>query len=422
MSLGGFAQGLATSFQRAEDRYQDKKARQEARAERQASQAAGQAFTMKMYTQRQRDDETKRIRDTKSYLDSVFGTDEEGKLLTASMLNMGLDASKAVIDRYETAIKGTGIDIKTLLKATNPEGTENNYQLPKFDDIQKHLVDARMGKKVDADFRLPTFTRGEIPTFAKQITGLDSLVTDDAIESLGNIEIAMNTAQANMQIGTPNERKTAKSTYELLQKMQGEEQDKVKALTGLTDVEKASMYSLTDTKTKNFKDQLFGRFQKTIKNARGEVKTVLEGNVTEILDTYRYGYENHESLTNDFRGNPSMYAISSNSFNGLYVVAGNKVLRDETAKKVNEITSKKMKDGTFQTVPQVRVDVDNYAEQAEILKNLNKGDVIRPTIMENGTLIGLPYHIISKLDRSATNNSGISTYKYMTKISTVYNK
>jgi len=106
----------------------------------------------------------------------------------------------------------------------------------------------------------------------------------------------------------------------------------------------------------------------------------------------------------------------------LYVVAGNKVLRDETAKKVNEITSKKMKDGTFQTVPQVRVDVDNYAEQAEILKNLNKGDVIRPTIMENGTLIGLPYHIISKLDRSATNNSGISTYKYMTKISTVYNK
>ena len=30
MSLGGFAQGLATSLQRAEDRYQDKKAREEA--------------------------------------------------------------------------------------------------------------------------------------------------------------------------------------------------------------------------------------------------------------------------------------------------------------------------------------------------------------------------------------------------------
>ena len=39
MSLGGFASGLATAFQRAEDRYQDKKAREEARAEARLARA-----------------------------------------------------------------------------------------------------------------------------------------------------------------------------------------------------------------------------------------------------------------------------------------------------------------------------------------------------------------------------------------------
>ena len=54
MSLGGFAQGLATAFQRAEDRYQDEKARKEARAERKLAMSMQNAFTEKMYDRRER--------------------------------------------------------------------------------------------------------------------------------------------------------------------------------------------------------------------------------------------------------------------------------------------------------------------------------------------------------------------------------
>ena len=78
MSLGGFAQGLATAFQRAEDRYQDEKARKEARAERKLAMSMQNAFTEKMYERRERDAQKKELRDTFNFLQSTFGPDDPG--------------------------------------------------------------------------------------------------------------------------------------------------------------------------------------------------------------------------------------------------------------------------------------------------------------------------------------------------------
>ena len=76
MSLGGFAQGLATAFQKAEDRYQDKIEREQARADRLAAQTAGHAFTEKMYKLRREDDYRDKIADRYAQLSGLFGSDE----------------------------------------------------------------------------------------------------------------------------------------------------------------------------------------------------------------------------------------------------------------------------------------------------------------------------------------------------------
>ena len=102
MSLGGFAQGLATAFQRAEDRYQEKKAREEARADAKLARAAQNAFAEKMYERRERDAYKKELRDTYGYLQATFGTDEEGRRLTAAFLPMGASA-KDVIKQYQAS-------------------------------------------------------------------------------------------------------------------------------------------------------------------------------------------------------------------------------------------------------------------------------------------------------------------------------
>ena len=72
MSLGGFAQGLATAFQRAEDRYQDRIEREQARADRLAAQTAGFQFQEKMYKRRQEDAYKEKISERFAGLQSIF--------------------------------------------------------------------------------------------------------------------------------------------------------------------------------------------------------------------------------------------------------------------------------------------------------------------------------------------------------------
>ena len=241
MSLGGFAQGLATAFQRAEDRYQDEKARKEARAERKLAMSMQNAFTEKMYERRERDAQKKELRDTFNFLQSTFGTDEQGKRLTAGFLGMG-KAAKDVISGYQSAVKGTGIDFRSLIEVSNPEGATENYQVPKFDDIMKQLLDQRFGKAETASgFLLPTIKMGALPDPAPEIKGLEGLGSDDPFEAMINIDLAIKQAKANIDIGNPNVKRTNKAKLKVLEELYAAEKTKAGNLTGTGELEKASM-------------------------------------------------------------------------------------------------------------------------------------------------------------------------------------
>ena len=144
MSLGGFAQGLATSLQRAEDRYQDKKAREEARAEARLARAANQAFTEKMYTRRQKDDYMKDVMSYQSELKAIFGTDKEGLQMVAAVMPMGKYGVE-MAKNYQSVANERGFnkaEFKNMFEIMYPDGVDSET----FGDVNLENIVTGMEK------------------------------------------------------------------------------------------------------------------------------------------------------------------------------------------------------------------------------------------------------------------------------------
>ena len=144
MSLGGFAQGLATAFQRAEDRYQDKKAREEARAEARLARAANQAFQEKMYTRRQKDDYMKEVMSYQAELKAIFGTDKKGLQMVAAVMPMGKYGVE-MAKNYQSVANERGFnkaEFQNMFEIMYPDGVDSET----FGDVNLENIVAGMEK------------------------------------------------------------------------------------------------------------------------------------------------------------------------------------------------------------------------------------------------------------------------------------
>ncbi len=380
MSLGGFAQGLATAFQRAEDRYQDEKARKEARAERKLAMSMQNAFTEKMYERRERDAQKKELRDTFNFLQSTFGTDEQGKRLTAGFLGMG-KAAKDVISGYQSAVKGTGIDFRSLIEVSNPEGATENYQVPKFDDIMKQLLDQRFGKAETASgFLLPTIKMGALPDPAPEIKGLEGLGSDDPFEAMINIDLAIKQAKANIDIGNPNVKRTNKAKLKVLEELYAAEKTKAGNLTGTGELEKASMYTLVNKTIADYRDDnVLKKYMVDDPSRAGQRVLKIEGNVANILDSYAVAYEGKNNVLKTFKINKTIDNAMHDRFNSNFVQPQNTFLQAS----INNITQNaKRREKQF-----VQIDTRmSYDQQRKAFKKVKRGNVVQ-LIDENGVIL-----------------------------------
>jgi hypothetical protein len=380
MSLGGFAQGLATAFQRAEDRYQDEKARKEARAERKLAMSMQNAFTEKMYDRRQRDEHKKELRDTFNYLQSTFGTDEEGKRLTAAFLPLG-GSAKDVISQYQSSVKGTGIDFRSLLEVSNPEGATENYQLPKFDAIMKQLQDQRFGKAETASgFLLPTVKMGALPSPMPEITGLEKLGSDDPFEAMINIDLAIKQAKANIEVGTPNVKKSNQAKLKVLEQLYEAEKKKAGNLAGTGELEKASMYTLVNKTIADYtNDNVLKKYMVDDPSRAGQRMLKVEGNVANILDSYALAYKGKDNLLRTFKINRTVDNAMHDRFNTNFVSPQRTFLESS----INNITQNaKRREKSFVQIDQ-RL---SYDQQRKAFKKVKRGAVVQ-LIDENGQIL-----------------------------------
>ena len=217
MSAGGFAYGLAQAFQKAEDRYQDRIERDKARADRLAAQTAGFAFREKMYKQERDDKYRDKIANRYASLSGLFGSDEKGQLLTAAFMPFDLESTRATVEQYKAKVKGTGIDFRTYMEVSNPEGSAENYSakdLPKLGDIQGAFAARREGK-IPEGFSLPTVSYKEVPLFDTGRTDLNIDITDDPYENMTNLQFGIKEREIDIQSNNPAIKKQAKKELDL---------------------------------------------------------------------------------------------------------------------------------------------------------------------------------------------------------------
>ena len=89
MSLGGFAGGMASAFQKALDREQEEKMEAKREKAAQLRQAASFAHSEKLYTRRLMDDERKSLRETEQGLKALFGSGADSLPYVQAWMGMG---------------------------------------------------------------------------------------------------------------------------------------------------------------------------------------------------------------------------------------------------------------------------------------------------------------------------------------------
>ena len=177
MSLGGFAQGLATAFQRAEDRYQDKKAREEARAEARLARASRQAFEEKMYTRRRRDEFQDELTKSQGELKALFGTDTRGLQMVSAVLPMGAYGVE-MAKQYKKIADARNFSqeqYRSMFEVMYPEGMDSDtFGDVDLKNIMKGLEYTKFKKEDDPRFEYDKpqigFKFGKIPREGLEIS------------------------------------------------------------------------------------------------------------------------------------------------------------------------------------------------------------------------------------------------------------
>ena len=322
MSLGGFAQGLATAFQRAEDRYQDRIEREQARADRLAAQTAGFQFQEKMYKRRQEDAYKEKISERFAGLQSIFGSDERGQLLTRAFMPFDLESTRATVNDYKKKLEGSGVDFRDYFEVSNfdPEAGE----LPTLAKIAQ-AFQARKEGKLDEEgnvigmpegFKLPTVRFKTFEPFSKPVrSDIVDLFTDDAFESAQKLDAAIEIAKENVNLGTPNQQNTAKRELMALQKLRVKNDQRIALTSGNTKLEKAQYFSIAFKRVGDHKENVLAQF---MEGREGERKLNIEGNRPSALSALAKAYENdtkpNAALFQTFKNNVQIDTAFKNTY------------------------------------------------------------------------------------------------------------
>ena len=389
MSAGGFAYGMAQAIQKAEDRYQDKIERDKARADRMAAQAAGFQFQEKMYKRRQDDAYKEKISERYAGLQALFGSDERGQLLTTAFMPFDLESTRATVNDYKGKLKGSGVDFRDYFEVSNfdPKAGE----LPTLAKITQAFQARKEGKLDDKGkvigmpegFSLPTVGYKTFEPFSKQVRlDITDLFTDDAFESAQKLDAAIEIANQNINLGTPNEQKTAKRELEALKNLKIRNDERIANTSGNTELEKVGYFNFAKGRVRDYRNDRLDKF--FVLDRNGQRKLQIEGNRPNILSSLRKAYEEstkpNAPLFQTFKNNVQINRAFENVFDTDIVEFYNSNLEDH----IDNATAQNKGVFTIYTTPKNNNQTNHNSQARKDIAKKGKGAVII-YIDENGT-------------------------------------
>ena len=192
MSLGGFAGGMASAFQKALDREQEEK--MEARREKAAQlrQAASFAHNEKLYTRRLMDDERKSLRETEQGLKAIFGSGPDSLPYVQAWMGMGSAGIEQLKELKEFA-KEKRVPFKSYLDLSYPINdetgelfTQDNYGTIDLGNTIETMIKRRVGDDPDAAFIKPQIG-GVIKPYEQEYS-IYSLSFDEVNQEIARVE------------------------------------------------------------------------------------------------------------------------------------------------------------------------------------------------------------------------------------------
>jgi len=161
MSLGGFAGGMASAFQKALDREQEEKMEAKREKAAQLRQAASFAHADKLYTRRLMDDERKSLRETEQGLKALFGSGPDSLPYVQAWMGMGSAGIEQLKELKEFA-KEKRVPFKSYLDLSYPINdetgelfTQENYGAIDLNNTIETMIKRRVGDDPDAAFVKP---------------------------------------------------------------------------------------------------------------------------------------------------------------------------------------------------------------------------------------------------------------------------
>ena len=192
MSLGGFAGGMASAFQKALDREQEEKMEAKREKAAQLRQAASFAHADKLYTRRLMDDERKSLRETEQGLKAIFGSGPDSLPYVQAWMQMGGAGIEQLKELKEFA-KEKRVPFKSYLDLSYPINdetgelfTQDNYGTIDLGNTIETMIKRRVGDDPDAAFVKPQI--GGIIKPYEQEYSIYSLSFDEVNQEIARVQ------------------------------------------------------------------------------------------------------------------------------------------------------------------------------------------------------------------------------------------
>jgi hypothetical protein len=192
MSLGGFAGGMASAFQKSLDREQEEKLQAKREKAAQLRQAAGFAHSEKLYTRKLMDDERKSLRETEQGLKALFGSGADSLPYVQAWMGMGSAGIEQLKELKEFA-KEKRVPFKSYLDLSYPINdetgelfTQDNYGTIDLGNTIETMLKRRVGDDPDAAFIRPQI--GGIIKPYEQEYSIYSLSFDEVNQEIARVE------------------------------------------------------------------------------------------------------------------------------------------------------------------------------------------------------------------------------------------
>tara|TARA_A100001015_G_scaffold311113_1_gene413729 strand:+ start:1411 stop:2733 length:1323 start_codon:yes stop_codon:yes gene_type:complete len=192
MSLGGFAGGMASAFQKALDREQEEKMEAKREKAAQLRQAASFAHSEKLYTRRLMDDERKSLRETEQGLKALFGSGADSLPYVQAWMGMGSAGIEQLKELKEFS-KEKRVPFKSYLDLSYPINdetgelfTQDNYGTIDLGNTIETMLKRRVGDDPDAAFIKPQI--GGIIKPYEQEYSIYSLSFDEVNQEIARVQ------------------------------------------------------------------------------------------------------------------------------------------------------------------------------------------------------------------------------------------